>query len=148
MHTHLFYFVFFETLHACTLLALACLLILGSCILLILGLNAILHANWANCWTIHCMGSGSLAPYLMEPTTVGSLWLENDSNENENELEFEFLYGKIGKTCLHYFAWDSRISARSYISTWHRSLCLMSRGRKSMPPIWISRRREYMELIV
>ena len=34
----------------------------------------------------------------MEPTTVGSLWLENDPNENE--LEFEFLYGKIEKNLL------------------------------------------------
>ena len=32
---------------------------------------------------------------LVEPTTVGSLWLENDTNQNE--LQFEFLYGKIEK---------------------------------------------------
>ena len=31
--------------------------------------------------------------FLMEPTTVGSLWLENDLHENELEFESHMLIG-------------------------------------------------------
>ena len=36
-----------------------------------------------------------MACYILEPTTVGSLWLENDLHENE--LEFESHMGRSKK---------------------------------------------------
>ena len=103
---------------------------------------------------------------LMEPTTVGSLWLENDLHENE--LEFEsyigtnncwfplarkwptwkwtwiwILYGKIEKKCPRYFRRDSRGNPRDLNMCRTGRSAALSRGRKFMTP-----RRESMKLVV
>ena len=69
----------------------------------------------------------------MEPTTVGSLWLENDLHENE--LEFESRYGKIEKKCPRYFRRDSRGNPRDLNMCRTGRSAALSRRRKSMPPI-------------
>ena len=75
---------------------------------------------------------------VMEPTTVGSRWLENDLHENG--LNWNHIYRKIEKKCPRYFRWDSRKSTRSeHMYRTGRSAAL-SRGRKSMPPIWVEKR--------
>ena len=55
--------------------------------------SAILRRNITNNW--HLINFNVLSIILMEPTTVGSLWLENDLHENE--LEFESYMGRSKK---------------------------------------------------
>ena len=77
----------------------------------------------------------------MEPTTVGSLWLENDLHENE--LEFESYMGRPKK--------NVRVTSDGIHAENPRDLNMcrtgrsaaLSRGRKSMHP-----RRESMKLVV
>ena len=74
----------------------------------------------------------------MEPTTVGSLWLENDLHENE--LEFESYMGRSKK--------NVRVTSDGIHAEIHEiwtcvAPAALSRGRKSMPP-----RRESMKLVV
>ena len=78
---------------------------------------------------------------IMEPTTVGSLWLENDLHENE--LEFESYMGRSKKKCPRYFRRDSRGNPRDLNMCRTGRSAALSRGRKSMPP-----RRESMKLVV
>ena len=102
---------------------------------------------------------------IMEPTTVGSLWLENDLHENEclsvwidlfkglilswapkpvwKWTWIWILYGKIEKKCPRYFRRDSRGNPRDLNMCRTGRSAALSRGRKSMPP-----RRESMKLVV
>ena len=81
--------------------------------------------------------------YFMEPTTVGSLWLENDLHENE--LEFESHMGRL-KKFVRVISDEIHGNPRDLnMYRTGRSVAL-SRGRKSIPPIWVSMRREAMKL--
>ena len=76
----------------------------------------------------------------MEPTTVGSLWLENDLHENE--LEFESYMGRSKKmSALLQTGFTGNPRDLNMCRT-GRSAAL-SRGRKFMPP-----RRESVKLVV
>ena len=79
----------------------------------------------------------------MEPTTVGSLWLENDLHENE--LEFESHMGR-SKKFVRVISDEIHGNPRDLnMYRTGRSVAL-SRGRKSIPPIWVPIRREAMKL--
>ena len=74
----------------------------------------------------------------MEPTTVGSLWLENDLHENE--LEFESHMGR-SKKFVHVISDEIRGNPRDLnICIAPTAFAALSRGRKSMPPIWVEKR--------
>ena len=75
----------------------------------------------------------------MEPTTVGSLWLENDLHENE--LEFESHMGRSKKKCPRYFRRDSRGNPRDLNMCRTGRSAALSRRRKSMPPIGLLMKR-------
>ena len=98
----------------------------------------------SGCWFhlgsayLHIFG---IATIVMEPTTVGSLWLENDLHENE--LEFESHIWEDRKKCPRYFRRDSRGNPRDLNMCRTSRSAALSRGRKSMPP-----RRESMKLVV
>ena len=80
---------------------------------------------------------------IMEPTTVGSFWLENDLHENE--LEFESNMGR-SKKFVRVFSDEIHGNPRDLnMYRTGRSVAL-SRGRKSIPPIWVPMRREAMKL--
>ena len=78
---------------------------------------------------------------LMEPTTAGSLRLENDLNENE--LAFESHTGRSKKIV-------RIISDEIHGNPRDLNICIspadLSRGRKSMSAIWVPIRRESMKL--
>ena len=79
----------------------------------------------------------------MEPTTVGSLWLENDLHENE--LEFESHMGRSKK--------NVRVTSDGIHAEIHEiwtcvAPAALSRRRKSMPPIGVLMKRESMKLVV
>ena len=83
---------------------------------------------------------------LLEPTTVGSLWLENDLHENE--LEFESHMGEDRKKCPRYFRRDSRGNPRDLNMCCTGRSAAQPRRRKSMPPIGVLMKRESMKLVV
>ena len=86
----------------------------------------------------------SAPKFIMEPTTVGSLWLENDLHENE--LEFESHMGRSKK--------NVRVTSDGIHAEIHEiwtcvapaGSAALSRGRKSMPQIWVPMRTEAMKL--
>ena len=79
-----------------------------------------------------CFSSGVGTLNIMEPTTVGSLWLENDLHENE--LEFESHMGR-SKKFVRVISHEIHGNSRD-LNMYHtgRSVAL-PRGCKSMPPI-------------
>ena len=83
---------------------------------------------------------------MMEPTTVGSLWLENDLHENE--LESESHVGRSKKKCPRYFRRDSRGNPRDLNMCRTGRSTTLSRGRKCMPPIGILMKILSMKLVV
>ena len=82
----------------------------------------------------------------MEPTTVGSLWLENDLHENEREFESHIWEDR--KKCRRYFRRDSRGNPRDLNMCRTGRSAALSRRRKSMPPIGVLMKRESMKLVV
>ena len=77
----------------------------------------------------------------MEPTTVGSLWLENDLHENE--LEFETHMGRSKKNVR---VTSDRIHAEIHEVWTCVAPVALSHGRKSMPQVLM--KRESMKLVV
>ena len=92
-----------------------------------------------------CVWKGGLSEFyifalqIMEPTTVGSLLLENDLHENE--LEFESHMGRPKKKCPRYFRRDSRENPRDLNMCCTGRSAALSRRRKSMPPIGVLMKR-------
>ena len=81
----------------------------------------------------------------MEPTTVGSLWLENYLHENELELE-----SHMGRSKKIVRVISDEIHGNPRDLNMYRTgrSVAVSRGRKSIPPIWVPIRREAMKLHV
>ena len=76
-------------------------------------------------YTPQSLGGGGVSSVkLMEPTTVGSFWVER-------KLTWIWIPLWEDRKNVCYFAQDSRKSTRSEISTHPRLLCLMSRGHKT-----------------